>query len=71
MPQRHKGEKVADTKLPWDSGDVVVSEDNVMFSRLRYDAIKAMKNGSATPNQAKLVMDTDKVMAEAMASRRK
>jgi len=60
-----------DGTLPWDGGDVVVTEDNVYASQLRYDAIKAVKERRATPEQVKLLQDCDKVMQEAMATRKR
>ena len=59
-----------DKTLPWAAGDAVVTEDNVMFSQLRYDAIKAVKEHRATPEQIALVREADKVLAEAMKMRK-
>jgi len=55
-----------DMTLPWDAHDKVVTEDNVYASQLRYDAIKAIKNRTATPEQHELIRETDRVMAEAV-----
>lgn len=57
-------------ELPWDSGDVIVTEDNVYASQLRHDAIKAAKEGRATPEQHKLLRDADRVYQEALEMRR-
>lgn len=60
-----------DLKGQMDAGDTLITEDNIMASKERYRAIEAMKNGTATPQQAALVMDTDRVMKEALELRRK
>lgn len=52
-------------------GDIVITEDNIAASKARARAIEAMQNGTATPEQAALVMDTDRVMKEAMETRDK
>jgi len=58
-----------DTSLPWPKGDIVVTPDNVDASFVRYHAIEAMKNRTATPEQVALVRDCDRVMQEAMENR--
>jgi len=60
-----------DGTLPWDGGDIVVTEDNVYASQLRHDAIKAVAARTATPEQIKLLQDCDRVMQEAMKTRRR
>ena len=55
-----------DKSLPWSAGDSVVTEDNVIASQLRYDAIAAVKLRKATPEQYALVAETDRVMKEAV-----
>lgn len=61
---------MSDRTLPWQSGDTVVTDDNVMFSQLRYDAIKAVKEGKATPEQIALVREADAKYQEAMRLRK-
>jgi hypothetical protein len=58
-----------DTSLPWPKGDIVVTPDNVDASFVRWEAIKAMKTRTATPEQVALVRDCDAVMQEAMENR--
>lgn len=49
-----------------DSGkDVFVSEDNIMASKVRYEAIKAFKENRATAEQMKLLQDLDAAMQRA------
>lgn len=59
-----------DNELPWRTGDTIVTPDNVNASKFRWEAIKAAQAGTATQEQIKLLEDTDKVMKEAMKSRR-
>lgn len=44
-----------------------VGGDNIAFSKMRREAIKAVKNGTANADQVKLVHDTDRVIAEAIS----
>lgn len=60
-----------DLRGQMDPGDTLITEDNIVASKNRARAIEAMKNGTATPEQAALVMDTDRAMKEAMELRRK
>ena len=55
----------------FNSGDTVITPDNVQASKQRYDAIQAVRKGQATPEQYKLVEDTDRVMKEAMQKRKR
>jgi hypothetical protein len=55
----------------FDPGDTIITPDNIHASQRRHEAMKAMQNGTATPEQYKLVNDADKAMAEAMTLRRK
>lgn len=47
----------------------VVAGDNIPYSTVRRDAIIAMKNGVATPEQVALVQRTDEIYQEALALR--
>lgn len=68
---------MAGIEVGWDKGTfnennpfgkaTVVGGDNIEFSRERWDATKAMKRGKATPEQAALVRETDRIMQEAIA----
>ena len=55
----------------FDPGDTIITPDNIHASQRRYEAMQAIRDGRATPDQYKLVQDADKVMAEAMELRRK
>jgi len=54
---------------PFGSKATVVGGDNIYFSRVRHEAIRAMKEGRATPEQAALVNEADVIMQEAVAKR--
>lgn len=56
-------------KKPFGKVDAVVAGDNIEFSQQRWDAIKAVRTGRATPEQRALVMETDRVMQEALGLR--
>jgi hypothetical protein len=49
----------------FDKGDTLITEDNIEASKRRYEAIKAVKEGRATPEQRRMLEDLDKVMNEA------
>ena len=51
---------------PWGRGATVVTEDNVQASRIRDQAIIAVKARTATPEQYALVAETDAAMQYAM-----
>ena len=53
------------------NGEIIITEDNIYASKNRMRAIEAMRSGTATPEQAQLVMDADRVMQEAMEQRKK
>lgn len=53
------------------NGEIIITEDNIYASKSRMRAIEAMRTGTATPEQAQLVMDADRVMQEAMEQRKK
>jgi len=44
-------------ELPWDRRDTVITEDNIRASQVRYEAIKAIEAGTATPEQHALLND--------------
>lgn len=44
----------------------VIGGDNIEFSRIRYEAIQAVKRGQATPEQRALVTETDTIIQEAL-----
>ena len=44
---------------PWGKGATVVTADNVMYSRVRQEAIMAMRQNRATPEQQALVYEAD------------
>lgn len=50
--------------------DVYVDGEGLDKAKIRYEAIQAVKAGTATPAQRELVFDTDRVMQEAMKMRR-
>jgi len=56
-------------KNPWGKGSVVITSDNAEASKARHEAIKAVNEGRATPDQRALVDQTDATMAEAVAKR--
>jgi hypothetical protein len=56
-------------KRPFGRGATVVGGDNIEFSRVRREAIIAVKNGRATPEQRALVMETDAVIQECLEGR--
>ncbi len=53
-------------EAPWGRGATVVTEDNVIHSRVRHAAIMAMRQGRATPEQAALVYDADAAIQMAL-----
>lgn len=53
---------------PFGKGSVV-GGDNIDFSRQRWEAIKAVKARTATPEQTQLVHDADLIYQEALALR--
>ena len=53
---------------PFGKG-TVIGGDNISHSRVRYDAVKAMKAGTASPEQMLLVHDADLWYATAMEAR--
>jgi hypothetical protein len=53
----------------WSGKDKVITQDNIAASKVRVEAIKAAKEGRATPDQMQLLADCDKVMQEAMKTR--
>lgn len=48
-----------DTSLPWSSKDTVVTLDNIVAAKIRYEAGEAKLNGTATPEQLALIDATD------------
>jgi len=52
---------------PFGRKATVVGGDNIAFSKMRREAIKAVQRGTANAEQIKLVYDTDKVISEAIA----
>lgn len=58
-------------KNPWGKGSTVITQDNLAFSRVRREAIAAVKDRRATADQQVLVADADRVVAETMAARDK
>ena len=55
--------------LPWNSRDTVVTSDAVDKAKVRHQAIKAIQEGRATPEQRKLVDDLDAVLQRASQTR--
>jgi hypothetical protein len=53
------------------NGEIIITEDNIHASKNRMRAIEAMRSGTATAEQAQLVMDADRAMQEAMEQRKK
>jgi hypothetical protein len=53
---------------PFGKG-TVVSADNVAHSKTRWEATKAVRAGTATPEQTLLVHETDRIMQEALSLR--
>ena len=43
----------------FDPGDTMVTEDNIEASKVRYQAMQAIKSGTATLEQKKLLADLD------------
>jgi len=56
-------------RKPFGAGATVVAGDNIQHSRNRWEAIKAMRSGRATPEQAALVHETDELFKDAMSQR--
>lgn len=56
-------------KSPFGRGATVVTGDNIEYSKQRVEAIRAIKSGSATPEQRALVSETDAVIQEALGTR--
>ena len=54
---------------PFGKKSTVVGGDNIPLSAERWDAIKAVKAGKATPEQTQLVHDADIWMQNALAQR--
>ena len=52
---------------PFGRKATVVGGDNIQFSQIRRQAIKAVKAGTATPEQISLVHETDRVISEAIS----
>ena len=53
-------------KKPWGKHGTPVRGDNIEFSQERWAATKACRLGKATPEQRKLVEDTDQIIQEAL-----
>ena len=53
-------------KKPWGKYGTPVHGDNIEFSRERHKATQACRKGNATPEQAKLVEETDQIIQEAL-----
>ena len=53
-------------RKPFGKG-TVVGGDNIEFSQQRWEAIKAVKSRTATPEQAALVLEADEKIQEAIA----
>ncbi len=47
----------------FDPRDTLVTEDNIEASKARWEAIKAVQAGRATPEQRKLLQDLDAAIA--------
>jgi hypothetical protein len=59
-------DKPFNEKRPFGRGATVVGGDNIEFSRMRREAIIAVKEGRATPDQRLLVEDADRVITECL-----
>jgi hypothetical protein len=53
-------------KKPFGKG-TVIGGDNIAFSKMRREAIKAVQRGTANAEQVALVNETDRVLSEAIA----
>lgn len=53
---------------PWGRGATVVTPDNVVHSRVRQEAIMALRKGTATPEQQALVHEADAAIQSALRS---
>ena len=51
------------------AGGPSFGKEGEKFGKMRWDAMKAMKDGVATPEQIELVEDADKAYQKAMAAR--
>lgn len=56
-------------KNPFGKGATVVGGDNIEYSRMRREAIKAIKANRATPDQIQLVHDADAIIQECLEGR--
>ncbi len=52
-------------------GDTFIDTEGLQKAKVRHEAIKAVKAGTATAEQMRLVEDADRVMQEAMKLRRR
>ncbi len=60
-----------DEKHPWgkpnpNSVIVTIGGDNIEFSQMRRDAVRAVQNRTATPEQAALVREADEIYSQAI-----
>ncbi len=51
--------------------DTIISEDNIRASKTRYEAMKAVKSGRATPEQLALLRDLDAALQRAIKRERR
>lgn len=56
-------------KNPWGKEAVAISEDNITASTARHEAIKAMKERRATPEQRALVLEADAAIQDVLSKR--
>lgn len=56
---------------PFGREATVIGGDNIQHSKTRWEAVKAMRQGRATPEQVALVQEADHVVQIALEGRRK